>query len=181
MSSDVEQIFPGDKIASIEEYEAGYNTFDDGDMVRAATVGTKVIDSATRTASITHPRMMSVPKKDDVVIGRVATVMSSMIAVSIHYINGKPTRSKVECICSTRNIRRKNIALEGDIVTLKVLSHLNGAIHCTMNGPEFGVIFTKCRKCGGSVVPLRDVIKCTECTWIDERKLSNRLNNGDFV
>ena len=28
--------FPGDKIASIEEYEAGYNTFDDGNMVRAA-------------------------------------------------------------------------------------------------------------------------------------------------
>jgi exosome complex RNA-binding protein Csl4 len=33
--------FPGDKIASIEEYEAGNNTFDDGDMVRAATVGEK--------------------------------------------------------------------------------------------------------------------------------------------
>ena len=30
-------VFPGDKIASIEEYEAGHNTFDDGDMVRAAT------------------------------------------------------------------------------------------------------------------------------------------------
>ena len=36
--------FPGEKIASIEEYEAGYNTFDDGDMVRAATVGVKNID-----------------------------------------------------------------------------------------------------------------------------------------
>ena len=37
-------IFPGDKIASIEEYEAGENAFDDGDMVRAATVGEKNID-----------------------------------------------------------------------------------------------------------------------------------------
>ena len=41
--SDSVTIFPGDKIASIEEYEAGYNTFDDGDMVRS-TVGRKVID-----------------------------------------------------------------------------------------------------------------------------------------
>ena len=174
-------IYPGDKIASIEEYEAGANTFDDGDMVRAATVGRKIIDRESWTASVAHPKMLSVPRKDDVIIGTVAAVMSSMIAVSIDYINGKPTISKVECICSTRNIRRKNIALEGDIVTLKILSHLNGAIHATMNGPEFGVIFTKCRKCGGSVVPLRDVIKCTECTWIDERKISNRLNNGDFL
>ena len=37
-------IFPGDKIASIEEYEAGHNAFDDGDMVRAATVGEKDIN-----------------------------------------------------------------------------------------------------------------------------------------
>ena len=34
-------VLPGDQIASIEEYEAGYNTFDDGDMVRAAACGRK--------------------------------------------------------------------------------------------------------------------------------------------
>ena len=37
-------ILPGDKIASIEEYEAGYNAFDDGNMVRAAAVGSVDID-----------------------------------------------------------------------------------------------------------------------------------------
>lgn len=174
-------ILPGDGIASIEEYEAGANTFDDGDMVRAATVGEKIIDRETWTASIRHPRVFSVPRKGDAVIGTVAAVMSSMMAIRIDYINGKPTTSKVECICSTRNIRRKNVALVGDVVALKILGSLNGAIHSTMSAPELGVVFTKCRKCGGSVVPLRDVIKCTECSWIDERKLSNRLNNGDFV
>ena len=46
-------IFPGDKIASIEEYEAGNNAFDDGDMVRAATVGEKDIDKETRTVNVT--------------------------------------------------------------------------------------------------------------------------------
>ena len=52
-------IFPGDKIASIEEYEAGYNTFDDGDMVRAATIGQKDIDKSTRIANIKHPKTLS--------------------------------------------------------------------------------------------------------------------------
>ena len=37
-------VFPGDKIASIEEYEAGHNTFDDGDMVRSSTMGEKNMD-----------------------------------------------------------------------------------------------------------------------------------------
>jgi len=98
--------FPGDKIASIEEYEAGYNTFDDGDMVRAATVGQKDIDKTTRIASIKHPKLLSIPKDGDIVIGTVAAVMSSMIAVSIDYINGKPTTSKVECICTSFTLER---------------------------------------------------------------------------
>ena len=174
-------IFPGDKIASIEEYEAGYNTFDDGDMVRASTVGEKDIDKENRIANIKHPKMLSIPKIGDVVIGTVAAVMSSMIAVSIDYINGKPTTSKVECVCSTRNIRKKNIALVNDIVTLKIMNHLNGTIHATIDEPSLGVLFTKCRKCGGKVVPMRDAIKCTECAWIDERKLSTNFGNSDFV
>jgi len=172
--------FPGDTIASIEEYEAGYNTFDDGNMVRASTVGEKILDKTTRIARIKHPKMLSIPQVGDTVIGTVAAVMSSMIAVSIDYINEKPTTSKVECVCSTRNIRRKNIALVKDIVTLKILNHLNGTIHATIDEPNLGVLFTKCRKCGGKVVPMRDAIKCTECSWIDERKLSSNFGNSSF-
>ena len=172
--------FPGDEIASIEEYEAGHNTFDDGNMVRAATVGQKDMDKTTRVVSIKHPKLLSIPKDGDIIIGTVAAVMSSMIAVSIDYINGKPTTSKVECICGTRNIRIRNIALVNDIVTLKILSHLNGTIHATISEPGLGVLFTKCRKCGGKVVPMRDAIKCTECSWIDERKLSSNFGKSDF-
>ena len=67
--------FPGDKIASIEEYEAGHNTFDDGDMVRAATVGEKDINKETRIANIKHPKLLSIPQVGDIIIGTVAAVM----------------------------------------------------------------------------------------------------------
>ena len=173
--------FPGDKIASIEEYEAGHNTFDDGDMVRAATIGEKDMNKTTRTVSIKHPKLLSIPKVGDVIIGTVAAVMSSMIAVSIDYINGEPTTSKVECVCGTRNLRIRNVALVNDIVALKILNHLNGTIHATISEPELGIIFTKCRKCGGKVVSMRDAIKCTECSWIDERKLSTNFGKNNFV
>ena len=174
-------IFPGDKIASIEEYEAGENTFDDGDMVRAAAVGQRDIDKSTRIANIRHPKTLSIPKVGDTVIGTVVAVMSSMIVVTTEYINGKPITSKVECVCSTRNIRKRNVALVNDIVTLKIKSRINGTIHATIDEPHLGVLFTKCRKCGSKVVPMRDAIKCTECSWIDERKLSTNFNNNDFV
>lgn len=176
-----EIVLPGDEIASIEEYEAGYNAFDDGDKVRAAAVGTKVIDAEERTASISHPGLLSVPRVGDTVIGTVAAVMSTMMAVAVDYINGEPVTSKVECICSIRNIRIRNPALVNDVVVLRVLNHINGTIHGTVEERGLGVLFTKCRKCGGRVVAMRDAIKCTECSWIDERKLASDFGNGDFA
>ena len=174
-------VFPGQKIASIEEYEAGHNTFDDGNMVIAATVGDKDIDKDNRVINIEHPKLLSIPRVGDIIIGTVAIMMSSMMAVSIDYINGKPTTSKVECICSTRNLRIRNIALANDIVQLKIINHLNGTIHAAISEPNLGVLFTKCRKCGCKVVPMRDAIKCIECGWIDERKLASTFGSIDCV
>ena len=57
--------FPGEKIASIEEYEAGHNTFDDGDMVRASTIGEIDMNKTTRVASVNHPKLLSIPKAGD--------------------------------------------------------------------------------------------------------------------
>ena len=173
--------FPGDQIASIEEYEAGQNTFDDGDKVRAAVIGTPEMDNKERVANIKNPKQLPIPKVGDVIIGRVAAVMSSMIAVEINYINGHLVKSNVECICSTRNIRKRSVALANDIISLKIVSHINGTLHASISEPELGVIFTKCRKCGGSVIQVRDAVKCTDCSWIDDRKLSTNFGNSDFV
>jgi len=107
--------------------------------------------------------------------------MGSMIAVMINYINSKPVKSQVECICATRSIRKKNVALVKDLVKLKIIGHLNGAIHATMQDPELGVLFTKCRKCGMDVKPLRDIVKCVECGWTDDRKLSSDFLKTDFL
>jgi len=172
---------PGEKIASIEEYEAGENTFDDGDMVRAAVVGTVSMDKKERIATVSKTQKQLAPRADDIVIGTVAAVMSSMIAVSIDYINGVRSKSGIECICSTRNIRKRTVALAGDIVALKIISLNNGTLHATINGPSLGVIFTKCRKCGGKVLPYRDAIKCKECSWIDDRILSNDFGKATFL
>ena len=172
---------PGDKIGIIEEYESGKNTFEDGHNVRSTVIGTVDIDKKSRIAQVQNITTSAIPEVDDVVIGTVAAVMSSMIAVSIDYVNNIRTKSNVECICQTRHFRKKNIALVNDIVTLKITAHKNGTIHASIDEPEFGILFTKCKKCGGHVIPMRDAIKCTECNWIDERKLSNNFGKKDFI
>ena len=172
---------PGEKISSIEEYEAGENTFDDGEAVRSAVAGTVNLDGGERIATVSKTQKQLAPVAKDVVVGTVAAVMSSMIAVSINYINGVPTRAGIECICSTRNMRRRTVALAGDVVALRIISLNNGTLHATVGETALGVLFTKCRKCGGGVLLYRDAIKCKECSWIDERELSGDFGKADFL
>ena len=174
-------VLPGDKIAITEEYEAGNNACDDGYIVRATVIGESEIDKEKRLVNVKNNKSISIPEKGDIVIGTVEAVLGSMIAVLIKYINSKPVKSQVECICATKSIRKKNVALVKDLVKLKIIGHLNGAIHATIQEPELGVLFTKCRKCGMDVKPLRDIIKCIECGWTDDRKLSSDFLKSDFL
>ena len=174
-------VLPGDRIAITEECGAGNNACDDGQIVRATVIGESEVDKKEHLVNVKNYKSTSIPEKGDVIIGTVEAVMGSMIAVLINYINSKPVKSQVECICATRSIRKKNVALVKDLVKLKIIGHLNGAIHATMQDPELGVLFTKCRKCGMDVKPLRDIVKCVECGWTDDRKLSSDFLKTDFL
>ena len=173
-------VMPGDRIGSIEEMEAGSNTFDDGDMIRSSTIGIINIDKKNRVAQVENGKQLSIPKKGDVVIGTVSAVLSAMIAVSIQYINGKPNFSGVECICQNMD-RKRVIARVNDIIALRIESHLNGAIHASIDEPELGVLFTKCNICAGSVVPMRDRVKCPNCGYMEDRKISSNYEKADFI
>ena len=168
-----------DRVSSAEEYEAGSNTFDDMGIIRADTIGTTNMDSATHMVSIKRAKLHPVAQPDDIVVGTVAAVLSSIIPVSIEYINGKKVTNGVECVCSTRNRRERIVALVGDLVKLKIISHINGTIHASISDPELGVLHTKCRACGSRVVTISNGVKCVECGWKDDRKLSSDYGNMD--
>ena len=172
---------PGEKIASIEEYLPGDNTFEDDDSIRATTIGEINLNSSERLASINRQKQITVPNVGDIVIGVVEANLPSMIAIMIKFVNGKKVNSDLECICVTRHIRKKNIALAQDVVKAKIISHINGTIHATIDEPELGVLFTKCRKCFGTVVKMRDAVKCKDCGWIDDRKLSLDFGKSEFL
>jgi exosome complex component CSL4 len=178
---DEKQKTPGEKIASIEEYLPGENTFEDNDLIRATTIGNVNLDSTERLASINSQTQITVPKVGDIIIGVVEANLPSMIAIMMKYVNGKKVVADLECICVTRHLRKKNVALAKDVVKAKIISHINGTIHASIDSQELGVLFTKCRKCFGTVVKMRDAVKCKDCTWIDDRKLSSDFGKSEFM
>jgi exosome complex component CSL4 len=143
--------------------------------------GTKEFDKTRRIAKINQFKSPAVPQVNDLVIGYVAALMNNMFAVTMLYINGKPTHSGLECICQAKGAKKRIIARVSDVVMVRVISHLNGAIHATINEPELGVLFTQCNKCAGKIVPIGGNVKCVDCGYIEERKLSSKFGNGDFI
>jgi len=55
-------VLPGDKIAVIEEYEAGNNTCDDGHIVRATVNGEREIDQKERIVNVKNQNNTSFPE-----------------------------------------------------------------------------------------------------------------------
>ena len=178
---DEKQKIPGEKIALIEEYLPGDNTFEDEDSIRATTIGEIHLDSTERLASIDKQTQITVPRVGDIIIGVVEANLPSMIAIMIKFVNGKKANSNLECVCVTRHIRKKNVALAQDVVKAEIISHINGTIHAAIDSQELGVLFTKCRKCYGTVVKMRDAVKCKDCGWIDDRKLSLDFGKSEFL
>jgi exosome complex component CSL4 len=172
---------PGDKIAIIEEYETGQNTFDDGQSIRSLVIGTSEFDKTNRIAKINEMRKPAVAQVNDVVTGNISALMNNMFAINILYINGKSTHSGLECICQARGAKKRIMVRVGDIVSAKIISHLNGVVHAIISEPELGVLFTQCNRCGAKVVSMGSSIKCVDCGYIEERKLSTKFGNSDFI
>ena len=93
------QKIPGEKIALIEEYLPGENTFEEDDSIRATAIGDIQLDASDRLASINRHKQITVPKVGDIIIGVVEANLPSMIAIMIKFVNGKKANSNLDCIC----------------------------------------------------------------------------------
>jgi exosome complex component CSL4 len=174
-------ILPGEQIASIEEFEAGKNTYVSDGTVRSTAVGTKNYDFKKRLAKIEKINPPMLPKIGDIVVGYIEMLFGSMMSVRILYIDQKKSISGFSAIASARistpgrerDRRGRIIFRVGDIIRGRVISLLNSSIHITIDEKEFGVIYTLCFNCGGDTVRVNNNnIKCIECGVNEDRKLT---------
>ena len=66
-----DSVLPGDTLATIEEYAAGKNTYDDGEMIRSTIVGESNIIKNERIVNVKNQELRKFPEVDDIVIGTV--------------------------------------------------------------------------------------------------------------
>jgi exosome complex component CSL4 len=185
-------ILPGEQVASIEEFEAGKNTYIDNGSVRSTALGVKVYDFKRRIVKIDQKNSPMLPKIGDIIVGYIEMLFGNMFSVRILYINDKKSDAGFSAIASTRlgggagfgrdrGDRRGRIIFRiGDIVRGRVISLLNSTIHITIDEKEFGVLYALCFNCGGDTVRVNNTVKCIECGSYEERKLTNDYGKETF-
>lgn len=172
---------PGDKIAIIEEYESGMGSYVEQEFIRASSLGESKVDVSNHTISINPSSMnRNIPRQGDLVIGQVEVTSGGIIGVRIHALNGKSTASGFSGIImnrgnSSRGPRRGPLTLckLGDLLRAKIISLNNAIISLTVEPEDCGVLVSSCSLCGSSVIRIDYKIKCVECGWVDDRKLSS--------
>jgi exosome complex component CSL4 len=179
-------VFPGEYIAEIEEFQAGNNTFTLDGTIRSTVLGNKAYDFKRRTIKIDPINPQELPKIGDVVMGFVEMLFGSMISVKMFYVNNKPYSSGLSAIASARtgnnkggwnrdryNRKPKSIYRIGDIIRGQITSMMNSSIHITVDGANFGLLYSLCLNCGGDTVKINNGVKCIECSSYEEKRVSN--------
>src|ERR687883_90572 len=95
-------ILPGERVASIEEFEGGKNTYVYDGLVRSKILGTRLYDFKRRIVKVDQKNSPTMTKVGDIVVGYVEALFGSMISIRILFINDKRSESGFSAIASTR-------------------------------------------------------------------------------
>jgi len=181
-------VFPGEKLAVIEEFNEGPGTYQKEGEIRSAEIGKLDVDKTRRALKVKKvTRELIVPKKGMEVIAEVGSVARKDARIDIFILDGKHVHPTYSGVIHIRDISRdyiKNIdtALKsGDIVKGKLVNVANRLNQTSLEGPEYGVIYAYCSRCGELLERKQGKLICPSCGRIEVRKTAKSYGEEELV
>jgi exosome complex component CSL4 len=181
-------VFPGEKLAVIEEYNDGPGTYQEEGEIRSTEIGKSKLDHEKRTLFIMKatPEII-VPEKGMNIVAEVGSVARKDARIDIFMLDGKhvhPTFSGVVHISDISRDYIKNIDMalkNGDVIKGKLVNVANRLNQTSLEGPEYGVIYAYCSRCGGLLEQKQGKLICPDCGRIERRKTAKNYGNEELV
>jgi exosome complex component CSL4 len=181
-------VFPGEKLAVIEEYNDGPGTYQEEGEIRSTEIGRTELNTDRRAVYVKKatPEII-VPEKGMDVMAEVGSVARKDARIDIFMLDGKhihPTYSGVIHISDISRDYVKNIdsALRnGDIVKGKLVNVANRLNQTSLEGPEYGVIYAYCSRCGGLLEQKEGKLICPDCGRSERRKTAKSYGTEKLV
>lgn len=188
MSSAERMVVPGEVLAGLEEYLPGEGVYADEEngVLRAAVAGVARFDSRTRVVTVIPRRRPRMPGPGSSVLGMVTGIRHDLVIVELYgQLETQPRprwlwefSGKFSGAITIANITDEFVKdindyyRIGDIIIAKTLNRGN-PYHLTTKGPQYGVVYTQCSRCGAPLEPVNPrTMRCPRCGSVEKRKVS---------
>ncbi len=174
-------VMPGDQLSTSEELLPGDGTFEENGIIRAARIGTYVVDEKHRTAEVKP--VSSTPvllKRGDTVIAKVIMAKPTMIIADVIHVTGR-NRSISGDTDATIHVKEiaqgfiKDASTEykaEDYIRAKVIQ-VKPSVQLQTKDRNFGAIKALCSKCRHALIKKSHGLECENCGNKEHRRIAD--------
>ncbi len=171
------KVFPGEKLAVIEEYNDGNGTYQENGAVRSNTIGATKYNNPRRAIYVDKVTpFLTVPQEGMDVIAEISSVVRKDARINIFMVDGKLAYPDISGVIHISDISKsylKNIdsaIRRGDIVKGKIANTKNRLNQTSLKGAAYGIIYAYCSRCGGLLEMKKGKLMCQDCGRMERRK-----------
>jgi len=180
-------VFPGEQLAVIEEYNKGEGSYQQDGLVRSEELGETRLNNEKRAIEVKKAtKKLNLPLEGVVVIAEAGSVTRRDARVDVFRVAGKkiaPTYTGVIHINDVAREFGRNLEMamrQGDIVRTVVANTKNRILQLSMAGPEYGVIYAYCSRCGGILEMDNGKLTCPKCKRVERRQYAQSYGKEDI-
>lgn len=172
-------VLPGDWLGVIEEFTPGEGTYEENGVVYASTVGRVLIDNIEKRVKVIPTEVRALPKKDDIVIGKVTQIDKMLTFVDIARVRGQTLANPFSAVVHISQIspgyveNTSDAMKPGDIIRARVIEEHGELIQLTTAEKNLGVIYATCSFCGSELERKGNVLNCVNCEAKETRKIAS--------
>ena len=181
-------VFPGEKLAVIEVLQKGPGAYQKDGNVRSAELGRAHFDLKDRRVKVDKKtRDLVLPLEGLEVMAEVGSVMRRDARVDIFRIDGKtvtkPWTGEIHVSSVERGFSR-DMAMavkNSDIIKARIINTKNRMILLSIYGPEYGVVYGYCSRCGTLLELQQGRLNCSKCDRGERRKIASTYGKEELA
>ncbi len=181
-------VLPGDQLSTSEELLPGDGTFEENGIIRAARIGTYIVDEKHRTAEVKPASSTPVLlKRGDIVIAKITMAKTTMIIAEVVHVTGKnrSISSDTDATIHVKEIAQgfiKDASMEykpEDYIRAKVIQ-VKPSVQLETKERNFGAIKALCSKCRHPLIKKSNGLECENCGNKEHRRIADDYGNLDI-
>jgi len=181
-------VYPGEKLAVIEVLENGSGAYQKSGHVRSSELGRAHFDLEKKKVSVEKKtKELVLPKKGSMVVAEAGSVMRRDARVDIKMIDGNLIHVPFTGVIHISDAGRgfvKDMAdavRNGDLIKAVIINTSNLMIQLGIDGPEYGVIYAYCSRCGTVLEKQGNRLHCSKCDRTERRKMARSYGTEELV